>query len=311
MVRRIWPGCLMLVLLWGWPAMVMADEGEPAEETEVAEEADSEASEGGEGTDDDAAAASDGAEASAEDEDSSAEQASAVEEIGDDGEVIEGPGGRPLRTDYPGTEESLQSRMDTSRIEGMDVPDGEDPEEVYDLRVRELETQIDDLKERVFRSKSRIVLLKETVLAENLAGSRAIVTFENDLGRGYNMERAIFSVDGARVFSSVDPAELNGREELQVFNGPMAPGTHTISVSLGLRGSGYGVFSYARGYEFDLRFSCQFTAGEGQTTIVTVRSYRGGNALTAHEDRPTGVCHVSMVELNIDELEDGDLPELE
>ncbi|MFU8806709.1 MAG: hypothetical protein ACNA8W_23070, partial [Bradymonadaceae bacterium] len=87
-------------------------------------------------------------------------------------EEVIGPGGTPLRTDYPGTEASLQPRMDTDRIEGLEFGEGGSAE-AYDLRVKELETKIDDLKEKVFRSKSRIVLLKETVLSGNLAGSRA------------------------------------------------------------------------------------------------------------------------------------------
>src|SRR5690606_10334810 len=58
-------------------------------------------------------------------------------------EPVLGPGGRPLRTDYPGTEESLQPRMNTARIEGLPLEDGQRPEDIYDLRVRELETKID------------------------------------------------------------------------------------------------------------------------------------------------------------------------
>ncbi|RAL25002.1 hypothetical protein DL240_01970 [Lujinxingia litoralis] len=218
-------------------------------------------------------------------------------------EPVLGPGGRVLRTDYPGTEASLQARMDTDRIEGIEIPEGENPEEVYDLRVRDLETKIDDLKERVFRSKSRIVLLKETILSGNLAGSRAVLRFENDLGSAYNIRRALFSVDGSRVFNELDrDGNLSNANDLEIFSGPVNPGTRTVSVSLELQGSGYGVFSYARGYEFDLRFSCNFTAEEGRTTIVTVRAYKGGNAFTAHEDRPDGVCQVTMVELDLDDL---------
>ena len=278
MKRRSWLLMMTAALLILSPSMAWADEEEEALETiEEGEEAD--------------------------------EQAAAVEQPREEGEVVEGPGGRPLRTDYPGTEESLQPRMDTRGLDGVERLEGEEAAEVYDLRVRELETQIDDLKERVFRSKSRIVLLKETVLAENLAGSRAVISFENNLGTAYRVERGIFSIDGSRVFTSTDTDALRTRDGLEVFSGPLTPGTHTVSVSLGMRGSGYGLFSYARGYEFDLRFSCQFTAEEGRTTLVAVRTFRGGNVFTAHEERPTGICHVSMTELTVDQLEAGEIPE--
>ena len=273
MGRLRWSGWLVLSLLLWMPLVAVADEeGPQADAEQVAEEA--------EPADDEAVA---------------------------DDEVVRGPGGRELVSDYPGTDEAMQARMETSRIEGIESPDGTDPDEVYDLRVRELETQIDDLKERVFRSKSRIALLRETVLAENLAGSRAVVSYENDLGRSYSIERVIFSLDGSQVYSEASPAGGFARSEpVEVFSGPMAPGTHTISVVLSLRGSGYGVFSYAEGYAFDLRFSCQFPAEQGRTTLVTVRSYRAGNAFTAHEERPDGICEVSMVELSVEDFEDED-----
>ena len=275
MQRRFWLGwCVLVIMLWAAPAIATADEEASQDDETVAEEQ---------------------------------EEVADDEEVADeDDETVEGPGGRELDTDYPGTDEAMQPRMDTGELEAIDVPDDEDPGEVYDLRVRELETQLDDLQERVFRSKSRIALLRETVLAENLAGSRAVVTFQNDLGGAYNLERVIFSVDGSQVYSEVDPnGDLDG-EGIEVFSGPMTPGTHTVSVVLGLRGSGYGVFSYAEGYEFDLRFSCQFTAEEGRTTLVTVQSFESGNMFTAHEDRPDGVCEVSMVELTVEDMEDVD-----
>jgi len=90
------------------------------------------------------------------------------------GETVLGPGGRPLRTDYPGTDESLLSRMDTNQVQGLQI-DGNQPQEAYQMRIQELETKIDDLKEKVFQSKTRIVLLRETLLSGNLAGARAIL----------------------------------------------------------------------------------------------------------------------------------------
>ncbi|TXD35059.1 hypothetical protein FRC96_11780 [Lujinxingia vulgaris] len=311
MQRRMWPGVILLVLLWCIAPLnaVAQQESEqaPVEETQSAESTPQEAAEG-EAAGDAPDAPTDGEPAEGQTEEQAAAGASeeqAAAESEEAAEPVIGPGGRELRTDYPGTEESLQARMDTDRIEGIEIPDGESPEEVYDLRVRDLETKIDDLKERVFRSKSRIVLLKETILSGNLAGSRAVIRFENDLGSAYNIRRALFSVDGSRVFNELDrDGNLSRANELEVFSGPVNPGTRTVSVNLELQGSGYGVFSYARGYEFDLRFSCNFTAEEGRTTVVTVRAYKGGNAFTAHEDRPDGVCQVTMVELNLEDLED-------
>ncbi|RDV38037.1 hypothetical protein DV096_09485 [Bradymonadaceae bacterium TMQ3] len=306
----MWPGAILFALLWCMaPLSAMAQqdsEQAPVEETQPTESTPQDAAPADAGAQTSEPADEESGDVQGEEQGAAGESdEQAAVESEEAAEPVIGPGGRELRTDYPGTEESLQARMATDRIEGIEIPDGESPEEVYDLRVRDLETKIDDLKERVFRSKSRIVLLKETILSGNLAGSRAVIRFENDLGSAYNIRRALFSVDGARVFNELDrDGNLSRANELEVFSGPVNPGTRTVSVNLELQGSGYGVFSYARGYEFDLRFSCNFTAEEGRTTIVTVRAYKGGNAFTAHEDRPDGVCQVTMVELNLEDLEE-------
>jgi len=245
------------------------------------------------------------------DESNAPAEAAAVEEAPEPSEVageeptgeVIGPGGRVLRSDYPGTRESLQANMDTARIEGISIQDGQRPDEIYDLRVKELETKIDDLKERVFRSKSRIVLLKETVLSGNLAGSRVIITHESKLGSIYKIRRGLFSIDGNRVFNKIDrDGDLASLRTWDIYNGTTTPGTHTVSIVLGLQGSGFGMFSYAKGYEFNVRSSCQFTAEEGKTTLLSIVTYEKGNAFTAHEERPDVQCHVSMVDLTAEDL---------
>ena len=44
----------------------------------------------------------------------------------------------------------------------------------------------------------------------------------------------------------------------------MPPGDHTIQVALTFQGNGYGVFSYLRGYKFEVKSSHSFTAVEGK-----------------------------------------------
>jgi hypothetical protein len=213
-----------------------------------------------------------------------------------------GPGGKPLRDDYPGTEESKKSRMDTDRIEGLAFEEGETSDEVYDVRIRELETKVDDLKEKVFRSKSRIVLLKETVLTGNLAGSRAIVSHENDLGGAYVLKRAHYSLDGSRVFNKSDE-DLDDTDKFELYNGSVTPGKHRVSILLELQGTGYGMFSYMEGYKFTIKDSCEFSAQEGRGAVLKVRLIDRGGAFSSYEERPGIECVVSSVKLSGDGLE--------
>src|SRR5690554_4931952 len=218
---------------------------------------------------------------------------------------VTGPGGKPLREDYSGTEESKQARMDTERIEGLVFNEGETADDVYDLRIRELETKVDDLKETVFRSKTRIVLLKETVLNSTISGSRAIVSHQNELGSTYVLEHALYSLDGARIFNEKDKdGTLSERGQFDVFKGAIAPGTHRISVMMELKGSGYKLFSYMDGYKFRVQDSCEFTAQEGRGVTVKVRLYEKGGALTSYEERLGVDCTVSLVALSEAEVVD-------
>src|SRR5690554_4780727 len=218
---------------------------------------------------------------------------------------VTGPGGKPLREDYPGTEESKQARMDTERIEGLTFNEGETADDVYDLRIRELETKVDDLKETVFRSKTRIVLLKETVLNGTISGSRAIVSHLNELGSTYVLEHALYSLDGSRIFNEQNKnGSLSDQSQFDVYKGAITPGTHRISVLMELKGSGYKLFNYMDGYKFRIQDSCEFTAQEGRGVTVQVRLYEKGGALANYEDRLGVDCTVNLVALSEAEVLD-------
>ncbi len=208
------------------------------------------------------------------------------------GETVLGPGGRPLRTDYPGTDESLLSRMDTNQVQGLQI-DGNQPQEAYQMRIQELETKIDDLKEKVFQSKTRIVLLRETLLSGNLAGARAILIHKTDLGSAFKLREALYSLDGTKIFGQVDKNDsLADKRTFEFYNGTVSPGVHNLSVFLKYQGSGYGVFTYFDGYEFDIRTSCQFKAEEGKIAQIRVVAFEKGNVATSKENRPDTRCEV-------------------
>lgn len=211
----------------------------------------------------------------------------------EDGSVL-GPGGRPIRTDYPGTEESLQARMDSNQIQGLEI-DPDMPQEAYTMRIQELETKIDDLKEKVFQSKTRIVLLRETLLSGNLAGARAIVIHKTEMGRAFKLREALYSMDGNKVFGQLDRnGSLSDKTSFEVYNGGIAPGNHNLSIYLKYQGSGYGLFPYFNGYDFEIRSSCQFKAEEGKISQIRVVAHEKGDATTSKEDRPFTRCEIQF-----------------
>ncbi len=157
----------------------------------------------------------------------------------------------------------------------------------YTVRLRDLEDRVNRLKEQIFRSKARLSLLAETVLDRKIAGAKAVIVFRNEMGGSYRLNKAVFLLDGGPIFSKSDQGgNLAEREVIDLFDGPVMPGDHTLSVVLHFRGHGYGIFSYLKGYSFKVRSSRTFTVGEGKAVKLEVVGFEKGGVTTPLEDRP-------------------------
>ncbi len=157
----------------------------------------------------------------------------------------------------------------------------------HTVKLRSLEERVNDLKERVFRSKARLILLRETVLNGAISGAKAVIVHRNEMGSSFSLEQAAYALDGAPLFNKNDPSGgLDEQEQIELFNGAIVPGNHNLSVFLLYRGNGYGLFSYLQGYIFRIRSSHAFTAEEGKITTVKVVAYEKGGFTTDLKDRP-------------------------
>jgi hypothetical protein len=158
----------------------------------------------------------------------------------------------------------------------------------YAVRLRDLEQRVDDLKDQIRRSHTRLALLSDTILGGGTAGSRAEVAYNNEMSGAFLLTRALFVVDGQIQYNRQDDSgALADQKEIPVFSGSVPPGDHTIQVSLTFQGNGFGVFSYLRGYKFEVKSSHSFTALEGKMLSVTATSYEKGGVTTPLEQRPT------------------------
>lgn len=157
----------------------------------------------------------------------------------------------------------------------------------YDVRLRNLEQRINELKERIFRSKARLSLLAETVLQGVVAGAQSRIVHSNKMGSSYQLVRVVYSLDGAPIFNKNDESgALADQEEFDIYNGSIVPGEHTLTVSLQYRGHGYGIFSYLKGYRFNINSSYTFTAAEGKVSVLRVVGYEKGGPTAPLEERP-------------------------
>lgn len=159
--------------------------------------------------------------------------------------------------------------------------------EIYGDRLDGLQREVNDLKDKIFRTKARLSMLRETVLRGVLAGSRVILAHRNLMGTGFRLVKIIYYMDGAQIFARADETgALDSEDELVIYDGNLPPGPHTVTVELTYKGHGYGVFSYLGGYTFESRSTHTFTAPESAAVKVASSGFERGNVTTEMKDRP-------------------------
>jgi hypothetical protein len=120
------------------------------------------------------------------------------------------------------------------------------------------------------------------------------IELDSEMSASFQLVAATVSVDGVVVAARDVPVPEGSTEEIQplptplcIYRGMVQVGTHDVRADLSLRGNGYGVFSYLRGYRFRVDSTTQVdvtreTFGVG----VTATAFERGGATAPLEDRP-------------------------
>jgi hypothetical protein len=161
-------------------------------------------------------------------------------------------------------------------------------EEQNELKVRSLEERVTDLKEKIFRTKNRLMNLQEMVIGGDITtGAKAVLVHRNEMGSSFYLESVTYALDGAPIYTKVDvDGDLEKREEFEIFNGRVVPGNHQVTVQMVYRGHGYGLFSYLEGYRFKVQSSYTFDAEPGKVAVIKVVGFEKGGLTAELKDRP-------------------------
>jgi hypothetical protein len=161
-------------------------------------------------------------------------------------------------------------------------------EEKNEVQVRTLEERVSDLKEKIFRTKARLLNLQEMVIGGDITtGSKAVLVHRNEMGSSFYLESVAYALDGAPIYTKVDvEGDLEKRDEFEIFNGRIVPGNHQVSVQMLYRGHGFGVFSYLDGYKFKVQSSYTFNAEPGKVNTIKVVGFEKGGLTAELKDRP-------------------------
>lgn len=178
------------------------------------------------------------------------------------------------------TGEADASETDAAGSESLDGA-------TYRVRLRDLEQRVDELKEQIRRSHTRLSLLSDTILSGASGGARAEIEFINDLSGAWHLIEAVFVLDGAVQYKKTDDSGVLAKQRtIPIFSGSVPTGDHTLQVMLKLRGHGFGVFSYLRGMEAALKADHSFTLTDGKVLELRATAWEQGGPTTPVEQQP-------------------------
>lgn len=153
--------------------------------------------------------------------------------------------------------------------------------------LRDVDREMTSLSNDITASHGRLREITAMVLQQSGGGAQLIVDHQNEMGSTFRLVRASYALDGAAIATRTDDnGSLAEQSNFAVYNGRVASGEHTLTVSLEYQGNGYGIFSYIRGYTFRSRSVQTFTVPEGRALRLVVVGHERSGATVAIEDRP-------------------------
>lgn len=161
-------------------------------------------------------------------------------------------------------------------------------DEEYGLRMKQLESNIAELKEQIFRSKAKLTLLTEQVQGGSSSGSRLVLTHKNQMGGNFLLVEVDYFLDGSPLWQEVDETgrKLTPKKEHLLWDGNIVEGPHTLTVELKYKGNGTGAFQYLAGYQWKLKDAITFTAEPGKLVVIDAVAFEQGNFTTEMTERP-------------------------
>jgi hypothetical protein len=149
-----------------------------------------------------------------------------------------------------------------------------------------LERRLATIEAQFRQTASKVEVLRGNAFGGVIARTTAVILHKNELGAAYQLDRAVYSLDGKVVLSREDAAAAKGLPPtVALYDGPMNAGQHLLRASLVYSGAGYGPFTYLKGYRFKIESSHAFDVAEGRRTTVRMVSHERSDFAAAPADR--------------------------
>lgn len=154
--------------------------------------------------------------------------------------------------------------------------------------LRELEEHVTELKESVFKTKTRLHELEEAVLEGRITGSKALIVFQNEAEGLFHLSEASFYIDDELVKKVLVEGDQKAPPSINAFDREIPSGDHVLRVELKYVGSDRSLLrplTYFKDHVFKLQSREQFPVEYGKTTQVKLTALDKGYFKTKFEER--------------------------
>ena len=154
------------------------------------------------------------------------------------------------------------------------------------MRLRALQNRVSTLKREVFRTKTRLMLIKERLLNNVIAESKLLLRHRNNLSDSFVVEEIIYYLDDNKIyFGDARTGDLENAKIFNAYDGNVVPGHHELAVECVLAGNS-ALFPYMDEFRFRIRSSYTFFAPRGRISILQPTFFERGGLLRDFRDRP-------------------------
>ncbi len=141
-------------------------------------------------------------------------------------------------------------------------------------------------------------------------GNETTLRFRNDVGSGFQLTQARFTLDG-RALPVLLTGSIARGQDYVIFTGPLAPGRHVLTSHVTYQGKSRSIFTYMKGYTFNLDTTHELEVAASGATSATIvgKPNRGFNvpferSLTVEMVQPAG----SVSGATMNQASSGDRP---
>jgi hypothetical protein len=114
------------------------------------------------------------------------------------------------------------------------------------------------------------------------------LVISSDLSKAFALKEVTYNIDDnppvTKPFSEDNAVNSGG--DVVLDEGAIAVGQHTANLSMVYVGTGYGVFSYLKGYSFTLKGAQAFSSDAGREVTIKGQAYEKGDVTTELKDKP-------------------------